>query len=302
MPAPKSFTKIMTDETLLETAQHGSLSFPLQYYYEDIWDFDFHCVDWHWHPELEFIYVATGSATCLLDQEKVIVTAGQGILINSRVIHRLDASSSTTIPNIVFSPTLLAAEESLLYQRYIEPVLKSSLTHLVLSPETSWQAVCLQKLREVFACLEKEEIDVMRVTITLLCAWHDIYHHCANDGSLSQIRQDSTAQIQIRLMLQYIQEHYRETIRLEDIAAAVHLGKSTVMQIFHQHIHMSPIAYLIQYRVKRAAHLLRTTEKSVAAIADETGFESSTYFCRKFKELYRMTPTIYRKSNCMPCR
>ena len=55
MPAPKSFSRITTDETLLENVRHGSPAFPFQYYYEDIWDFDFHCVDWHWHPELESI-------------------------------------------------------------------------------------------------------------------------------------------------------------------------------------------------------------------------------------------------------
>ncbi len=45
MSRAKFFSRIITDETLLENKQHGSRAFPLQYYYEDIWDFDFHCVD-----------------------------------------------------------------------------------------------------------------------------------------------------------------------------------------------------------------------------------------------------------------
>ena len=36
--------RITTDETLRETASHGSEEYPFSYYYEDIWDFDFHCV------------------------------------------------------------------------------------------------------------------------------------------------------------------------------------------------------------------------------------------------------------------
>lgn len=297
MPAPKSFTRIAVDETLLETVQHGSTAFPIQYYYEDIWNFDFHCVDWHWHPELEFVYIASGSAICLIGQEKLIVNAGQGILINSRVIHRLEAHASTVIPNVVFSPVLLAAEDSLLYQRYFTPVLNSGMTHLILSPDTPWQAACLQKMQDVFASLENDELDVIQTVILLLQVWQEIYQHCQADGRLSPARQDNAVQIRLQLMLQYIQAHYHEKVCLEDIAFAVHLGKSTVMQLFHQYIHLSPIAYLIRYRVKRAALLLRTTEKSIAVIAEETGFESATYFCRKFKEYYQMTPAAYRKSN-----
>ena len=36
--------RITTDETLRETASHGSEEYPFSYYYEDIWDFDFHCI------------------------------------------------------------------------------------------------------------------------------------------------------------------------------------------------------------------------------------------------------------------
>ena len=46
---------ITTDDTLRETTQHGSASFPLAYYLEDVWEADFHCIDWHWHHELEFL-------------------------------------------------------------------------------------------------------------------------------------------------------------------------------------------------------------------------------------------------------
>jgi AraC-like DNA-binding protein len=51
---------------------------------------------------------------------------------------------------------------------------------------------------------------------------------------------------------------------------------------------------VIEFRLKQAAKLLTSTEKTVAGVAEETGFESSAYFCRKFKELYGITPKAYR--------
>ena len=47
-------------ETLRETVSHGSEEYPFKYYYEDIWLFDFHCIDWHWHSEVEFVFLEKG--------------------------------------------------------------------------------------------------------------------------------------------------------------------------------------------------------------------------------------------------
>lgn len=101
-------------------------------------------------------------------------------------------------------------------------------------------------------------------------------------------------------MMQYIHDHYTEEITLEMIAASASISKSGALHIF-QSIHISPVAYLIQYRLAQAAKLLHTTQKSVASIAEETGFASSGYFCRKFRQHYHMSPNEYRRG-CNPDR
>ena len=57
-------TVIQTDESFRETSPHGNLQYPFAFYLEDIWDFDFHRMDWHWHPELEFLVVQEGTIHC----------------------------------------------------------------------------------------------------------------------------------------------------------------------------------------------------------------------------------------------
>ena len=63
--------KTTTDETLWETIRHGNSSYPFAYYPENIWQFDFHRIDWHWHHELEFLFVAEGTALCLVGTSKI---------------------------------------------------------------------------------------------------------------------------------------------------------------------------------------------------------------------------------------
>ena len=106
-------------------------------------------------------------------------------------------------------------------------------------------------------------------------------------------RDESIERLQI--MMQYIHEHYAEEITLEMIAASASISKSGALHIFQSGIHCSPVAYLIQYRLAQAARQLYTTQKSVASIANETGFTSAGYFCRKFRQYYNRSPKEYRK-------
>ena len=97
-----TFPRIATDETLRETVSHGRLDYPFQYYLENVWEFDLHCIDWHWHPELEMIYVNSGETLVSIGGEQVPVPEGCGMLINGRMVHRFQSKRSTWMPNIVF--------------------------------------------------------------------------------------------------------------------------------------------------------------------------------------------------------
>ena len=296
MSGAKAFSRIITDETLMENVRHGSAAFPFQYYYEDIWNFDFHCIDWHWHPELEYVYVQSGCAVCFAGEEKLYVSAGNGLLINSRVIHRFEAGGSTIIPNVVFSPFLLAAEDSLICRKYVFPFLSGGPGCILFDRTVPWQAECIKMMQEVFSVQENDDRYEMKTVALLLAFWRELIGHRNPENGLIKTTPVSTNHTRLQVMMQYIQEHYRENISLEDIAASVHIGKSTALEIFHQGIRQSPVSWLIHYRLKQAAALLSSTEKKIAGIAEETGFESSTYFCRKFKSLYGITPKEYRDS------
>lgn len=50
--------------------------------------------------------------------------------------------------------------------------------------------------------------------------------------------------------MQYIQDHFREPLSLDEISASASVSKSRALQIFQDHIQVSPIAYLISYRLR----------------------------------------------------
>ena len=77
----KIYNKILTDEEFMEIKQHGSSAYPFQYYYDNLELFDFHCIEWHWHTELEFIYIESGTVTLWIGEDQFHLTEGNGIFI-----------------------------------------------------------------------------------------------------------------------------------------------------------------------------------------------------------------------------
>ncbi len=250
--------KITTDETLRETVQHGNSNYPFAYYPENIWQFDFHRIDWHWHYELEFLTVVNGTALCLVGTDKIELHQGCGIFINSGILHRFEAKRSTYVPNIVFSPILLGPEKSLLYEKYICPVLNASAPYQIFYPHIMWQNQILQNLSQIFTLQETIEDNELSTVQLLLQIWELLFNHIDLTSNLSDPYHFGHKQARLQTMMQYIHDHYTKQITLEMIAASTSISKSGALQIFQSNIHISPVAYLIQYRLAQAAEQLYT--------------------------------------------
>lgn len=76
--------KIVTDENLMESAKHGTDGYPFKCYFEKLSQFDFHCIDWHWHTEWEFVYVESGNMTVCVG-ESMFSLSREWYFINSKI-------------------------------------------------------------------------------------------------------------------------------------------------------------------------------------------------------------------------
>ena len=95
--------------------------------------------------------------------------------------------------------------------------------------------------------------------------------------------------------IKFFNEKFAYNISLSDIADQAKVSKSTALNLFQRYLGISPVTYLINYRLQEAAKLLASTEKKVTVISKDTGFDNVDYFCKAFKKYYKLTPTEYRK-------
>lgn len=290
-----TYNKILTDENMMETIQHGSKEYPFHFYYDNLELFDFHCIEWHWHTEFEFVYVETGTVYFGISDKQFALSEGQGVFINSKILHRYFSQGNAIVPNFVLMPYFIAAQDSLIYQKYVLPIMASPMDYQIFSSDIPWQAQALSLMREMMAAQENAS-DVELVNSYLIQKiWHILYQNTDVEHMGKKENYSASSQARLQLMMQYIHQDFAYNISLSDIADQAKVSKSTALNLFQRYLGISPVTYLVNYRLQEAAKLLASTEKKVTVISKDTGFDSVDYFCKAFKKYYKLTPTEYRK-------
>ncbi|MBC8094859.1 MAG: helix-turn-helix domain-containing protein [Akkermansiaceae bacterium] len=105
---------------------------------------------------------------------------------------------------------------------------------------------------------------------------------------------DSRALLRSAEAIAHLESHFAEPLNLDRLAEIAHMSKRSFIRAFQGATGNSPIAYLIELRVRHASRLLRQTDDSVTEIAFQVGFNDSNYFTRQFRNLTRLTPREYR--------
>ncbi len=95
--------------------------------------------------------------------------------------------------------------------------------------------------------------------------------------------------------LQYIYQHYSETITMNELAEKACCTPSHLSHLFRQHFDLSPLSYIHKTRIARAAQLLRDGA-SVQDAAWQTGYTSMNHFYKYFKLYQGVTPAAYRRA------
>jgi AraC-like DNA-binding protein len=108
---------------------------------------------------------------------------------------------------------------------------------------------------------------------------------------------NSQALLRIAAAISHLETHYADPVQLDDLAGIAHMSKRSFLRTFQAATGQSPIAYLIQIRVNRAAHRLRVTDAPVTEVAFEVGFQDSNYFTRQFRRVMGVSPRAYREAN-----
>ena len=99
----------------------------------------------------------------------------------------------------------------------------------------------------------------------------------------------------IRLACSYVEEHYNEPIKLEDVAEIVNLNPAYFSTLFVKKTGQNFTEYVTLFRLKRACELLSHSDMNINEIAASLGFPDARYFSKLFRKKMGLKPTEYRR-------
>lgn len=278
-----------------ELREHGSVAFPAACYGGDWRNTS---VPLHWHGELEAGFVTSGEVILTVGKERILLRQGQGFFINSGIPHAFAKGREETSSqcSIVFDPSIVGGRmDSVFWRKYVQPVISAiTMPWTALDRETPWQNRTLDAVMDAWeVCSKKEpgyELNA-RNALTQILVQLEKNRPLEEPVGSGRILRDNE---RIRLMMSYIQSHYREELTVSQIASSAMISVSEALRCFHNTMGMTPIQCVKHYRIQRAAGAMSDPEKKISQIASECGFQEMSYFARAFREVMGMTPSRYR--------
>lgn len=278
-----------------ELARHGTALFPIACYHDDLTS---EPVPWHWHEELEAGIVTEGRVRVMAGTESFLLSEGDGFFINSGVLHsvwNLD-TAPCRLHSLVFHPRLTGGSaDSIFWQKYTVPLLgdtslkgtaffgmndhdREALTFI----EKAWQSAVAEP--EGFELSVRDSLSRL---LFLLLEKRPLISPALSEKDLRDAAR-------IKTMLAYIQNHYQEELTADTIAKSASISTSECLRCFKSAIHTTPIQYVKQFRIQKAAELLSSTDRKIVEIGNLCGFQDMSYFSKTFREVKGLTPSRYR--------
>lgn len=279
-----------------ELQPHGSLAFPCAGYASHHTDRPEDSIPWHWHEEIELIYIEDGQIEVKIPSESFLLKKGDCLVINSNIVHYAVAAPEGTLHSLVFGPALITGrEDSVFAKKYISPLLSCpAFSGFYIGAGTDNEVPLL--FNRAFEALAEDHYGfefTVRENLSHIC----LFLHQA--FALHMDMQDTAPNrdnLRISQILSYIHENFADAISLSDIAREVGISERECLRCFQKTIQLSPIQYLLKYRVMRGAELLlKNPMDSISEIASLCGFESQSHFAKMFKRFYNCSPREYRK-------
>ncbi len=284
-----------TDLHQKELVQHGSLFFPIACYADDLMT---DSIPWHWHEEFEYAITARGTSVFLVENTRVRLEKGDGIFISSGVLHGVEGPSAEPagLCSAVFHPRLISGNrDSVFWEKLVRPLLEdSSVRYVVLKADVPWQKQILDCFQHSWNAVAEEWEDYETLVRYQLSTALGILNRNCQSISTAASRQELVDASRVRAMLEYINTNYAYDLTVEEIAGSVHISGSACLRCFHQVMGTTPIQYVKNLRLEKAAELLKTTGKTAKEIALECGFNDVSYFTKSFREKTGCTPREYR--------
>ncbi len=253
----------------------------------------------HFHPEIELTHILKGRGKRMVGRQVSDFEEGDMVLLGSNLPHTW---TSEEVPG-----DDLAAEQVVIQFR--KEFLGSSFWEI---PEMAAVNALLERAKYGIKITGKtcEQVSNLMNQNPVPSHSRKLMHlfdillliaECTNceaiDSDFMEFPPTTQDTERFRMVYAYLAENYRSEVSLETIASVANLSPTSFCRFFKKIARQTFVDALTKFRVNHAANLLVSTDKSVAEICYESGFNNISYFNKSFKSSLGFSPLAYRKQN-----
>lgn len=258
------------------------------------YDINYNSHFWHYHPEIELIYVNGGAGKRQVGSHISYYTNGDLTLIGSNLPHCGFTDELTGNKNeivIQMKPDFLGEHFfEIPEMRNIKDLLQQAKSGITFGGKTK------RKIGKKIGKMEDKTpferlLSIIEILNELELATEDATVLNAEGFRMEMHVQDNE---RINSIFNYVKDHFKETIRLEEIAEKVSMTVPSFCRYFKKITHKTFTKFVNDYRLVHACKLLAEKPISISAIAFESGFNNFSHFNKTFKEFTGKNASEYR--------
>jgi AraC-like DNA-binding protein len=247
----------------------------------------------------ELIIITRGGGSHWIEGNAYPVSAGDIFLIQDNTQHYFQERHDLEMYNIMFDNSYLVQHLASLRSLsgfnaffIFEPLFRrrhAFMSRLHLAPES------MLKMRGLLNSMLSEVRDSRPGSdLMMLSRVLEIFVMIAREYSRSS---NSKVQTLFRLgeVISRMENNYRENWTVARLAKIAAMAPSTFLPVFREATGSSPIDYLLNLRLTKAAEILLKDDCAISEVAANCGFRDSNYFSRQFRKFYNCSPRDYRK-------
>ncbi|MES2891425.1 MAG: AraC family transcriptional regulator [Bacteroidota bacterium] len=255
--------------------------------------------DWHYHPELELLYLKRSSGTWIVGDHIGPFQNGDLLLIGANLPHcfrhAYDISGKNGIAGesicIKFVPEIFGNRFLQLPElRGIKDLMQKANGGLKLTGRLQQRLPLL--LEEMLAASAGKKL-ILLLNILQEISESKEYISLSSDGFIQRPTGGDTDKI--RRVFEYTFNHFVESITIKDVASLLNMTSPSFCRYFKTKTQKTYIRFLMEVRIGYACRLLTEDEKNISGVSYSCGYNNISHFNHQFKGIMGVSPLTYKK-------
>lgn len=254
----------------------------------------------HWHYFTEIIYMLEGTALIECNEEEFALQPGDLIVFHPQALHSIYTASREPLKYAVIKFDINSLHINSNYTPKLGSIFKSAVGNSKAPifftvdsfndfPLDYVMNKCIHEVaHKDYGYDIRFQSMISSLLIEILRVWRK---NGFNTDMASLAPSDSDS---LNTILEYIDEHSNEVIRVEYLAELCHMSYSYFAKKFHELYGQSCKEYIEFIKISKVKDLLLFTDFDLNYISQETGFSDCSHLIRIFKKKVGVTPKQYR--------